>query len=53
MDPDPEELRAAVVFGSYDSTLGDREKARGTFREYVFYDADQIYPAYVIKYTRK
>lgn len=38
--------------GEYDSTCGDRAKSVGTFREFVVYDADQLYPEYVILYQR-
>ena len=42
------------VLGSkdYDSLLGDREAASGTYREFIVYDADQVYPEYVIIYKR-
>ena len=50
--PDGENLRAQVLHGHYDSVLGDREQVRGTFKEYVVYDADQVYPAYEIRYRR-
>lgn len=36
----------------YHSVLGDREKARGTYREFIIYDKDQAYPEYVIIYRR-
>lgn len=41
-----------VESGDFDSTLGDRLKAAGTFREFVVYNADQVYPEYVILYER-
>jgi hypothetical protein len=41
-----------VQSGEYDSTLGDRAKAVGTFRELVVYDNDHLYPEYIILYTR-
>ena len=44
--------RHVVGVDEYDSLLGDREKARGTFREFVVYDKDQIYPEYAIIYRR-
>ena len=50
--PDGAALRAQVLHGLYDSVIGDREKVRGTFKEYVVYDADQVYPAYEIRYRR-
>eukprot|EP00931_Biecheleriopsis_adriatica_P094366 TRINITY_DN6801_c0_g1_i1.p1 TRINITY_DN6801_c0_g1~~TRINITY_DN6801_c0_g1_i1.p1 ORF type:complete len:775 (-),score=113.21 TRINITY_DN6801_c0_g1_i1:7-2052(-) len=38
--------------GKYDSTLGDRAKYHKTFREFVVYESDQIYPEYLILYSR-
>eukprot|EP00435_Cladocopium_sp_Y103_P040821 s167_g11.t1 len=35
-----------------DSTLADLAKSRHTFREFVVYDADQVYPEYVVLYKR-
>jgi hypothetical protein len=35
-----------------DSTVGDRLKKADTFREYCVYDADQVYPEYIVIYTR-
>lgn len=37
----------------FDSVLGDREKARGTYREFVLFNNDQAYPEYVILYRRE
>jgi len=37
----------------YDSVLGDREKARGTYREFIVYNNDQAYPEYVVIYRRE
>lgn len=39
--------------GQFDSTLGDREQSTGTYREFVFYDVNQVYPEFVIEYTRQ
>lgn len=50
--PDPEELTKACVEGPYDCILGDRAKASGTYREFVFFDTENIYPEYVLKYER-
>jgi len=36
----------------YHSVLGDREKIRGTYKEFIIYDKDQAYPEYVIIYRR-
>lgn len=41
-----------VQSGRYDSTLGDRLKKVDTFREFVVYNADQIYPEFVVVYQR-
>jgi len=51
--PDTESLLKKVApRGPYHSVLGDREKARGTYREFVVYDKDQVYPEYVVLYRR-
>lgn len=50
--PDPDRLQSSVISGAYDSILGDREKCRGTFREFVVFDADQIYVDYLLFYKR-
>lgn len=41
-----------VASGAFDSVLGDRCRVSGTFREFVVYDADQVYPEYVVFYSR-
>jgi hypothetical protein len=41
-----------VGLGEYDSTFGDREQSANAFREFVVYDAAQIYPEYLVIYTR-
>ena len=38
--------------GISDSTLGDRAKAVKTYREFVVYDKDQVYPEYLVLYER-
>jgi len=50
--PDPEELLQSCVHGAFDSVVGDREKCKGTFREFVVFDTAAIYPEYVIEYSR-
>lgn len=50
--PDADALQQSVLSGSYNSILGDREKCRGTFKEYVVFDADQIYVEYALFYKR-
>jgi len=46
-------LTGDVLHGSFDSVLGDREKCRGTFKEYVIYASDQAYPEFIVMYRRK
>jgi len=38
--------------GESDSTIGDRAKSVHTYREIVIYDADQVYPEYLVIYQR-
>eukprot|EP00746_Dinoflagellata_sp_MGD_P086246 gnl/MRDRNA2_/MRDRNA2_34120_c0_seq1.p1 gnl/MRDRNA2_/MRDRNA2_34120_c0~~gnl/MRDRNA2_/MRDRNA2_34120_c0_seq1.p1 ORF type:complete len:368 (-),score=58.45 gnl/MRDRNA2_/MRDRNA2_34120_c0_seq1:297-1400(-) len=51
--PDAERLQESVLSDGYHCVLGDREKARGTFKEYVVFDADQIYIEYILTYRRQ
>jgi hypothetical protein len=41
-----------VASGDFDSTLGDRSASVNTFREFVVYNADQLYPEYIVLYSR-
>mmetsp|Transcript_7619 Transcript_7619/g.19449 ORF Transcript_7619/g.19449 Transcript_7619/m.19449 type:complete len:914 (+) Transcript_7619:103-2844(+) len=56
---DPWELRETLRVscragvGGYHSVLGDREKVRQTFREFVVFDGHQAYPEYIVWYSRK
>eukprot|EP00928_Gymnodinium_smaydae_P063480 TRINITY_DN4703_c0_g2_i1.p1 TRINITY_DN4703_c0_g2~~TRINITY_DN4703_c0_g2_i1.p1 ORF type:complete len:2551 (-),score=465.08 TRINITY_DN4703_c0_g2_i1:84-6608(-) len=56
-DPVPirKELEAACRPGGpgFHSVLGDREKVRKTFREFVVYDNHQVYPEYIVWYKRE
>merc|ERR1719382_775805 len=36
--------------GTHHSVLGDREKCRGTYREFIVFDKDQAYPEFVVIY---
>mmetsp|Transcript_37054 Transcript_37054/g.104028 ORF Transcript_37054/g.104028 Transcript_37054/m.104028 type:complete len:547 (+) Transcript_37054:1-1641(+) len=38
--------------GGYHSVLGDRKKARGTYREFIVYDHYQVYPLFIVWYKR-
>eukprot|EP00747_Dinoflagellata_sp_TGD_P144543 gnl/TRDRNA2_/TRDRNA2_176505_c3_seq7.p1 gnl/TRDRNA2_/TRDRNA2_176505_c3~~gnl/TRDRNA2_/TRDRNA2_176505_c3_seq7.p1 ORF type:complete len:319 (+),score=33.90 gnl/TRDRNA2_/TRDRNA2_176505_c3_seq7:1788-2744(+) len=51
--PDPEELTNCCIQGPYDCILGDREKCRNTYREFVVYDSENVYAEYVINYRRE
>lgn len=53
VDADPRECEAACLEADYHCVLGDRKKARGTFREFVVFDEDQVYPNYILTYRRK
>jgi len=53
LEPDPEELTESCIEGPYDCIMGDREKCRDTFREFVFYDTENVYAEYVIYYKRQ
>lgn len=46
-------LEAACKGGGYHSILGDREKVRRTFREFILFNQDQIYPEYLVWYKRR
>ena len=46
-------LVRACTEGEYHSVLGDRERCRKTFREFVVYDSDQAYPEYIVWYRRR
>jgi len=39
--------------GQYDCVLGDREKCSRTYREFVVFDDDLVYPEFIVKYRRE
>jgi len=39
--------------GAYESVVGDREASVGTFREFVVYKEQQMYPQYLILYSHE
>lgn len=51
-EPNADDLVDKVLHGDYDSVLGDREKCRNTFKEFVIFSGDQAYAEYVIFYER-
>lgn len=50
--PNVDRLVRQCVRGTFHSVLGDREKIRGTYREFIVYDDDQVYPEYILWYRR-
>eukprot|EP00434_Breviolum_minutum_P026564 symbB.v1.2.023484.t1/scaffold2151.1/size87873/3 len=51
--PSGDELADSCKTGGYHSILGDREKIRGTYREIVLFNENQVYPAYICHYVRR
>lgn len=49
--PSPDILEQCIA-GKYDSLIGDRWTAVGTFREFILFDSDQVYPAFILRYKR-
>ncbi|CAK0883638.1 unnamed protein product [Prorocentrum cordatum] len=52
VNPDPEDLVEQCVSGPYDAVLGNREKCRGTFKEFVLFDTEDVFPEFIIEYQR-
>lgn len=52
VDPDANHLEQSCLAGEYDSIIGDREKCRGTYKEYVIFDSDQVFVEYIFHYVR-
>lgn len=50
--PDPELLTQACTEGDYDCIIGDREKVSGTYREFVVFDTENVFPEYILQYDR-
>lgn len=48
----PPDILEQCKRGSYDSLIGDRWAAVGTFREFILPDPNQVYPAFVVRYKR-
>lgn len=51
--PNADRITANCVHGPYDCVLGDRLKISRTYREFVFFDTENLYPEYILKYKRK
>lgn len=52
LNPDPRQCEQACLRGDFHSVLGDRKACRGTYREFIVFDEDQVYPNYVVRYRR-
>lgn len=50
---DADALVQSCLNGPYHSVLGDRAKARGTYREFIVYDNEAVYPAYILEYRQE
>lgn len=51
-DTDPRACEDACLKGKFNSVLGDRKKCRGTFREFIVFDEEQVYTNYILTYKR-
>ena len=49
---EPGDYSDKVLHDEYDSVLGDRVSAVGTYKEFVFYEEQAIYPEYFVLYNR-
>lgn len=50
--PDADELTKSCTEGDYDCIIGDRKKVSGTYREFIIFDTENVYPEYILKYER-
>ncbi|CAE7812633.1 Parp14 [Symbiodinium microadriaticum] len=50
---DPADYGPLVTSGDFESVVGDRERAVGTFREFVFFHEEAIYPEFAVFYRRE
>lgn len=53
VEPEAQALTDAVLHDQYDSVIGDREACRQTFKEFVVFGSDQVYPEYIVHYSRR
>jgi len=51
-NPNPDALQKDCLDGNHESVLGDRFKVHGTFREFIVFNDDLVYPEYVVRYER-
>lgn len=50
--PDRRNLEDRCLRQEWHSVLGDRKKTSGTFREFIIYDPNQVFPGYIVYYKR-
>jgi len=48
-----QEINEALASGKYNALLGDRQAAVGTYREFILFGEDQVYPEYLVLYRRE
>jgi len=50
--PGRDKLQSSCLGGGHHSVLGDRRKVSGTYREFIVYQAHQVYPHFIVWYRR-
>jgi len=45
-------IKSGMDGGAVDSVLGDREASVGTYREFIVYREEQVYPEFIVLYKR-
>lgn len=50
--PDATALTLACTEKDNDCIIGDRKACSGTYREFVIFDTENVYPEYILKYKR-
>merc|ERR1711971_612970 len=50
--PDPAALTRDCLEGDYDCIIGDRKAASNTYREFIVFDTEDVYPEYILTYER-
>merc|ERR1712039_905514 len=50
---DPVLLERSCLDGDSHSVIGDRAKMKGTYREFIVFDNDQVYPNYILQYHQE
>eukprot|EP00931_Biecheleriopsis_adriatica_P010650 TRINITY_DN11171_c0_g1_i1.p1 TRINITY_DN11171_c0_g1~~TRINITY_DN11171_c0_g1_i1.p1 ORF type:complete len:990 (+),score=231.06 TRINITY_DN11171_c0_g1_i1:126-3095(+) len=48
----PSDILEQTQAKGHDSLIGDRWAAVGTFREFILFDNNQVYPAFILRYKR-